>query len=44
MRWSKTFIPTLRDNPADAEFPCQFTELIQGKDVTSIGSDCALRM
>jgi prolyl-tRNA synthetase len=21
MRWSKTFIPTLRDNPADAEFP-----------------------
>jgi prolyl-tRNA synthetase len=21
MRWSRTFIPTLRDNPADAEFP-----------------------
>jgi len=21
MRWSKTFIPTLRDNPSDAEFP-----------------------
>jgi len=21
MRWSKTFIPTLRENPADAEFP-----------------------
>ena len=21
MRWSKTFIPTLRDNPAEAEFP-----------------------
>jgi len=21
MRWSKSFIPTLRDNPADAEFP-----------------------
>ncbi len=21
MRWSKTFIPTLRDNPTDAEFP-----------------------
>ncbi len=21
MRWSQTFIPTLRDNPADAEFP-----------------------
>jgi prolyl-tRNA synthetase len=21
MRWSKSFIPTLRENPADAEFP-----------------------
>ena len=21
MRWSKMFIPTLRENPADAEFP-----------------------